>query len=105
MDRFPIFLISKLCILQIKVLTGENFDSVAYDDNKHVLVEFYSPDCDICKKLAHLYEDIAENYKSKSDLIIAKVDAAQNEIDGIPIYEYPTFKFFPKGNVIFGCSR
>lgn len=47
-------------------LTANNFDSVALDSTKSVLVEFYAPWCGHCKQLAPIYDQV--NY-IKSNVI------------------------------------
>jgi len=39
-------------------LTATNFDSVALDPTKKVLVEFYAPWCGHCKQLIPIYEKV-----------------------------------------------
>lgn len=68
------------------------------DDTKDVLVKYYAPWCGHCKKLAPIWEELAENFKDIPDLVIAKFDATVNEVKGLNIKGYPTLKWYPRGD-------
>jgi len=82
----------------VKVIVGKTFKEIVLDDTKDVLVEFYAPWCGHCKKLAPIYDTLAEELKDIKDLIISKFDATANEVEGLEIRGYPTLKFYPKGS-------
>ncbi|KAJ2779156.1 protein disulfide-isomerase precursor [Coemansia interrupta] len=76
------------------VLVSDQFEEVAMDKNKDVLVEFYAPWCGHCKRLVPIYDKLGDVLKSNENLVIAKMDAIANDIPSsdpaLQIQGFPT---------------
>ncbi|XP_017780314.1 PREDICTED: protein disulfide-isomerase [Nicrophorus vespilloides] len=80
----------------VKTLVASNFDAVAMDRTKYVLVEFYAPWCGHCKQLAPIYEKVAEHFKDNEEIVVAKIDSTANELEHTKINSFPTLKLYSK---------
>jgi thiol-disulfide isomerase/thioredoxin len=56
-----------------------------------------APWCGHCQKLAPIWDQLAESYSRQSDIVIAKLDATSNDVDGVTITSFPTLIYYPKG--------
>jgi len=82
----------------VYTLVGSTFESIVKDPAKDVLVEFYAPWCGHCKKLEPVYNAVAKKLESVPTIMIAKIDATSNDVDGVDIEGFPTIKFWRADN-------
>ena len=82
----------------VKTVVGKNFEEMVLSDNNSVLLEAYAPWCGHCKQLEPIYKELAEKFKSNSDIVIAKIDATANEHSLLQVKGFPTIKFYKKGS-------
>ncbi|KZT69146.1 disulfide isomerase [Daedalea quercina L-15889] len=85
-----------------EILDITTFDDAVINSDKDVLVSFTAPWCGHCKRLKPTWEDVANDFASESNCVVANLDAdaAQNKplAEKYGVQSYPTLKFFPKGH-------
>ena len=78
------------------ILVGNNFKEEVLENEKDVLIYFVSPWCKICKEFEPKLGELAKKLKPhNTKLLIAKMDATMNEVEGYQIHKFPTIKFYP----------
>ena len=87
----------------IRTLVHDNFDQIAMDKSKDVLVEIYAPWCGACKRIAPEYEQLAKDIaeKASDQFIVAKYDGTANDIPAslnFRLEHFPTFKLITSGS-------
>ncbi|KAK9996922.1 hypothetical protein SO802_021608 [Lithocarpus litseifolius] len=79
----------------VKVVVAESLHDMVFNSGKNVLLDFYAPWCGLCKKLAPILEEVAVSFENDTDVLIAKLDATENDIpsDNFEVQGYPTLYF------------
>lgn len=80
--------------LPITTVVGKTYQDIILDESKDVFVKFYAHWCGHCKALKPTYEELGEQFKNDSNIIIADFNAADNDAQ-IDISGYPTLYYFP----------
>lgn len=80
----------------VKVAVAKNFDEVVLNNGKDTLIEFYAPWCGHCKKLAPIYDELAEKLQNE-EIAIVKMDATANDVPpDFNVRGFPTIFWLPK---------
>ena len=78
------------------ILVGDTFKREVIENDDDVIVLFYNPVNNDNIKILKIYEEVAEKLITLNpNLIIAKLDMSENEIDSIVLRDFPAIKFFP----------
>ena len=84
----------------VTMLTDATFSNTIGKE-KDVLVAFTAPWCGHCKTLAPVWEQLAAGFADEKDVLIAKVDADNENSKTTAMSQgiegFPTIKFFPRG--------
>lgn len=82
-------------------IVGKNHDEIVRDPKKDVLVKYYAPWCGHCKRLAPIYENMAEFVHEAEELkdkvLIANIDATANDVQNVEIPGFPAIYLWPAG--------
>ena len=77
-------------------VVGKSFQKEVIDNDKDVMLVFYAPWCGHCKQLLPKYEEAAKKLKEKNPkVVLARMDATENEVESVTIHGFPTIKFYP----------
>ena len=81
---------------EVYSLVRTNYNKYVIDNDNDVVVYFYAPWCEKCQNFYPKYERLARKLKNKNkNLLFAKMDATENDIEYFAINKYPTIKFYP----------
>ncbi|KAL6450413.1 LOW QUALITY PROTEIN: PDI1 Protein disulfide-isomerase [Candida maltosa Xu316] len=85
-------------------LVAHNYDEILKQLDKDVFVKYYAPWCGHCKKLAPIWEELAEVFgsnKEDANVVVADIDHTNNDVD-VPynIEGYPTLLMYPANGKI-----
>ncbi|KAJ8001321.1 hypothetical protein DPEC_G00168330 [Dallia pectoralis] len=79
----------------VKQLVGETLEKVAFNPDKTVFVMFYLPYSEDSRSLFLLWEELAQHFLDREDIVIARIDASANDINLSITERYPALRLFP----------
>lgn len=82
----------------LTTLVGTNYDAWVKDSTKDVFVMIYAPWCNHCMQLTPVWEELAQFVGDNDDLVIARFNAASNEVEGLRTPSFPSLRFYPREN-------
>ena len=85
---------------RVVTLVGKTWDIVVAsarkddDDDRDFLVLFHAPWCGHCVQLMPVWAQLADLYRRVHSIVIASIDATQNEIQEVDIDQFPSIYLF-----------
>jgi protein disulfide-isomerase-like protein len=77
----------------VKIVVGKSFDDIVLKPGRDVVIEFYAPWCGHCKKLAPTWDKVGTVFGGNDKILIAKMDATNNEHKLVHVTSYPTIQY------------
>lgn len=81
-------------------LTDANFEELAVNSDKPVVVDFWAEWCGPCRMLGPIIEQLSEDYDGKALVGKLNVDENQESSAKYGIRSIPTVLFFNKGELV-----
>lgn len=78
----------------VKIVVGNTYREIVFDESKDVLMEIYAPWCKYCQEFAPRYEEIAKRLRNSGDLLLSKMDGNLNDKPGGSVNSFPTLLFY-----------
>ncbi|KAL8437997.1 hypothetical protein ACSSS7_000567 [Eimeria intestinalis] len=82
----------------VKTFVGLTFQSEVIDSPHDVFVTFGAPWCGHCRKLEPVFKRVAQIVTKRSSLVMGRIDATVNELEGINLTGYPTLLLYRAGS-------
>ena len=82
----------------VKVLVGNTFEKNVFDLSKDVVVMFYNKWSKSYSEILEILERLANEFKENNTLVIAKINTAENEIQGEVLSRVTSIKIYPGNN-------
>ena len=82
----------------VRVLTGNNFEELVYNESVNYVVYFYNLENPDCAKSLVMFERAAYELRKIPDLEFGKIVIDLNEVNGVKIKSMPAIKLFPKND-------
>ncbi len=86
--------------MKVQVATRTNFEAMVLSSQKPVIVDFWAPWCVYCKKLAPIYQSLADQMSEDITFVTVNVDSERELQQRYAISSLPTLKFFCSGREI-----
>lgn len=77
-------------------VVARNHEQIVRDATKFVFMEYFTPTCGYCQRLAPVYEELARHFQGQKDLVIGAMDMSLNDILTEDVHSYPTLIFYNK---------
>ena len=81
-----------------EILHSDNFHSTIYNRSNYVFVYFYSGKCKSCEDFSKVFDELAEYWKKRHNIIIAKVNTDEVEVGNDIKAKETCFKLFKSGD-------
>ena len=85
---------------RVVTLVGKTWDVVVEaarrddDDDRDFFVLFHAPWCGHCLQLMPVWAQLAELYRRVHSIVIASIDATQNEVGAVDVDQFPSIYLF-----------
>ncbi|XP_045076710.1 protein disulfide-isomerase A2-like, partial [Coregonus clupeaformis] len=79
----------------VKQLVGENLERLAFNPDKTAFIMFYLPYSEESRSLFPLWEELAQHFLDREEVVIARIDASANDFNLSMRERYPALRLFP----------
>ena len=78
-------------------LVGKNYRKEVIENDKDVMVYFYTTFCDECKEVGEKFAQVAKKLKNNKKLLLGQIDVTKNDVKELkPLaLNFPGFKLYP----------
>jgi thioredoxin 1 len=84
----------------VNSIAAERFAAAVAEADLPVIVEFYSPECSRCKRLAPFLEELAEKYAGRAQMVRVNVEEEPDLALIQGIRQVPTVLVFQRGGEV-----